>query len=133
MVNSKLRNCERGSIKKRHSLSPLGHFLPLVVFGCDFLPPATNNCIQFTKHVYSCECQNRAIELSFMEGYVVCCPRCTLNLDTAFCLDFMFSKIKSIVHARQLCLNWSVLRRFWERATLLIFKMCLLVPICMIF
>ena len=47
------------------------------------------------------------------------------NLDMTFCL---LSQIKSIV-----CLNWSVLRKFWERAALLIFSMCLLVFIYMFF
>lgn len=57
----------------------------------------------------------------------------TLTLGTAFFLAFVFSQMKSIVCARQLCLNGSVLRKFWERAALRAFCTCFLTFICVFF
>lgn len=45
----------------------------------------------------------------------------------------VLSQIESIVCAMPLCSSWSVLRKFWERAALLIFSRCLLVLIYMFF
>ena len=55
---------------------------------------------------------NIAVEPSLVKGYAECCPQCTLNLnlDMAFYFVFVLSQIESIVHARQLFLNWSILR-----------------------
>ena len=56
--------------------------------------------------------QNIAIEPNLLKGSAERCPQCTLDLDLdlAFCFGFMLSQTESIVCARQLCLNRSVLR-----------------------
>ena len=56
----------------------------------------------------------------------------TLNL-LMICLAFTLSQIQSILHVRQLCLNQSLLRKFWVRATTSIFCMCLQMSIYMFF
>jgi hypothetical protein len=74
-------------------------------------------------------CQNTAIEPNLAKGCAERSPQCAL----ASCLAFVLSQIKSIVYARELCLNWPVLRKFWEKAVLLIFSVSFLAFIYMIF
>jgi hypothetical protein len=70
------------------------------------MPPVTNVYIQFIRHVYS-YCMS-AHSSRIHSG------QCALNLDMAFCLAVLLSEKRAIQHERQLCLNWSVLRKFWE-------------------
>ena len=41
MVNKALGNCDRDSRKKGTGPLPQVHFVPWIVFGCDFAPPVT--------------------------------------------------------------------------------------------
>lgn len=58
--------------------------------------------------------------------------QCALNLDISLCLAYAFPVISYRI-SRQLYLNWSILRKFWGRAALLTFNMCLLMFIFMFF
>jgi hypothetical protein len=107
------------------------HFVPWIVLGSDFVTRVTNIHIEFLSILVGY--QNLAAESSSVKGHTECRPQCALNLDMAVCLAFTLSQIYSIVCARQLCLHRSVLRKFWERAALLTFRMCLLVFVYMFF
>lgn len=82
LVNNALGNCDRGSRKRAQGLLPQGHFVPWIVL------PVTNIYIQFLRHV----CSSWLSE----HGYKTQSGQCALNLDMAFCLDFMLPQIKSI-------------------------------------
>ena len=60
--------------------------------------------------------QNIAIDPKLVKGHVEYYPQCTLNLDMAACLAFM---LFHIIYVSGNC-AFSVLRKFWERAALLI-------------
>ena len=86
--------------------------------GCDFMTPVLNIYFQLIRYVYPCWVSNH--------NYRTQSGQCILNLDMTFCLTFLLFQILSIVHVRQLCFNWFVLRKFWEKDALLIFCMHLL-------
>ena len=76
MVNNALGNYVRDSRGKRQrALLPQ---VLLVVLGCDVMPPARNNYIQFIRHDYSWWLSEHS--------YRTHSSHCTLNLDMAFCL-----------------------------------------------
>lgn len=132
MANDALGNCERCSKKKVKDLLPQVRFVPRIVLGA-ISPPVTNICIQFMRLVYSCWMS--------VHGYrAPSGQRITWALSSVYpesgyglCLAFMFSQRESVVPARQLCLNWSVLRKLKERAAPLIFNMFLWALICICF
>lgn len=106
-----LENCERGSRgKSRGPLSQV-HFVPRIALGHDLAPFVTT-----ISHVYFCWMSEHSCRIQS--------GQCTLNLHMAFRLAFVLSHIEYTVCARQWYLNWSVLRRFWERTALIIFSMC---------
>ena len=90
-----------------------GSLVPWILLGGDCVPLVTNTCIQLIRHVYSCWMSNQiiAVEPNLEKECAEHCSQCTLNLDMAFCLAFMFSQIESFVRARQLCLSLSVLEK----------------------
>ena len=89
-------------------LLPQVHFVPRIVLGHDFVPPVINIYVQFVRQVYFCCMPDRICRTQF--------GQCTLNLDMVFCLAFVIFQISSIIRARQLGFDCSVLRKFWERA-----------------
>jgi hypothetical protein len=94
--------------KKAGGLLPQVHFVPRIVLGHDFVPPVINIYVQFVRQVYFCCMPDRICRTQF--------GQCTLNLDMVFCLAFVLFQISSIIRARQLGFDCSVLRKFWERA-----------------
>lgn len=101
------------------------HFVPWIVPGLDFMPPVINIYTQFIRHDYSCWMSEYS--------YRVKSGHWTLNLDMTFCHAFMLSQIESMICARRLSLNCSVLGKIWKRISLLIFSMCLLAFIYLLF
>lgn len=58
------------------------------------------------------------------------CSPCTLHPESGY--DLLLA-LPDIIYSTCLFLNWSVLRKFWERVALLIFSICALVFIYMFF
>ena len=75
-------------------------------------------------------CRNIVIEASLVKGYAECWPQCPLSVDMAFCLAFVLSQKYPLVMSQA---NWPFLRKFLERAALLLFSMCFLACIYMFF
>lgn len=123
----------RDDLGKRQGLFPQVHFVHCEFLVQDFMPSVTNICIQFTRHAYFYWMSHIAIEPNVMKYYADCCLQCTVNLDMNLFLTFMFSQIWSTVPAWKLGLNWSVLRKFRERAFLLICSIGLLTFVYMLF
>lgn len=124
MVSNALVKCERGS-RERQRVFYLRCFIPWISLACDSIPPVTFTFNLWDMFVYLFWISKHSHGLQS--------GQCTLNMDMIFCLVFILSQIQSIAHTRKLCLYWSVLRKSWERDILLIFNICLLTIIYMLF
>lgn len=118
-VNNAFGNCEAGCGGGRLRAIYFTHFI------CCFITPVLNILIQFIRHVHFYWMSNHS--------YRTQSGQCMLILNMAFCLASMLFQIWSSVPARKLYLNWSILRKFWEIAVLLIYTKCLLLVICLFF
>ena len=108
--------------KKPEGILPQMNFVPWIVLGCNCVPPVLNIYI----HFILTGCQFIAIEPNSVKGYSECCPQRTQS-GYGFQLAFILSQIRSIVYARRNCFYEFVYpEKFWERAVLSIFSMCLL-------
>lgn len=110
--------------KKTESRLP---WVPLVPWW--FLPPETNICIQFIRCFFlldarTCYRSQSAERVCWMLSSVW--PESGCSLLPRF---HAFSR----ENVWYLCLNWSVLRKLWEKTSVFIFSMCLLMFISMVF
>lgn len=108
--------------KKSEGVFPQMNFVPWIVLGHNYMTPVLNIYIHCILTGY----QFRAIEPNPMKGYSGCCPKCAQSgYDFLPCFHSfpgsLYSTCQAIVF-----MNWSILSKFWERAALSIFSMCLL-------
>lgn len=71
--------------EEEEGVLPQVHFVLWIALGHDFVPLVTNIYIQIIRHAYSCWVSDHS--------YKTQSGQCTLNLDMAFCLAFMLSKM----------------------------------------
>lgn len=99
-----LGNCEKISRKKNgEDLLVQIHFVPWHNLGCDFLPPATNICIQFVKHDYFCWMSEHNYRTQCGEKYPECCDHWILTLETT---QSQFQKFEPTQASQSCCLGF---------------------------